>query len=500
MRTLTLLLLTVLGVPFQLASAQEIDPPEGAVIESAEVSGFALDQLSPGLQRDIDALTGERLNRERLGQLAARIEEEHPEVVAAVRSVSRPDGRAKVIFLVARISDDGHLVSNINARYIVESVKIWGVPESTVNQSLRDRLQALVGHRLDPEEAERLNEELKAELPGHDVQRRIARGSEPGRIRVVFDVKEKAWIPFTPTKSKFVYHGHLGWSGALDIPMGNDSGRVTVGFVFDDKDDLIETYSGFRIRVESPKIGTTRLGAGVEVSRFHPSWRDTTLTAMASDPDIPEPYRGRLTVAPFVTFAFNPHVRLTGGVSISELESLFRPPESQMASAWLASVGYDQRWRLDADSSQKVEASYQLRAATEALDSDLTYKRHLGHARYEYRRRDNRLTAAFSIGYITGRAPLFERFSLGDTSTLRGWNKYDLAPAGGDRMFHQSLEYTFHDVGVFLDTGSVWTTDVEQRIRLSTGFGVHGDNAFLLVGFPLNADNAGATFMMGVRF
>ena len=29
-------------------------------------------------------------------------------------------------------------------------------------------------------------------------------------------------------------------------------------------------------------------------------------------------------------------------------------------------------------------------------------------------------------GTISGRAPLFERFALGDTRTLRGWNKFDV--------------------------------------------------------------------------
>ena len=112
MRTLTLLLLLAsIAAPSSKASAQETEPAEGTRIESAEVSGLALDQLSPGLQRDIEALKGDRFERERINRLAQRIEEEHPEVVAAVRTVPRPDEDVRVIFLVARISDDGDLVS-----------------------------------------------------------------------------------------------------------------------------------------------------------------------------------------------------------------------------------------------------------------------------------------------------------------------------------------------------------------------------------------------------
>jgi surface antigen Omp85-like protein len=501
MRPLVLLLLLLgsLSLP-RPAAAQDAEPPEGTIIESADVSGLPLDELSPGLRRDIESLVGERLNRERLNQLASRIQDEHPEVIAAVRSIARPDDKARVVFVVALISDNGDLASNINARYVVEGVELSGIPEEQIGRSLRDRLQALVGRRLDNEEADDLTEDLREELPGHTVSRRIERGSAPGQIRVVFDVQEAPWIPFLPTRSKFIYHTDLGWSGALDIPMGSTSGRVTVGVAMDNKDDLLETYSGFRLRVESLKIGTPRLGAAMEFSKLQSSWQDSTAALVAASPDIPELYRSRLTVEPTLTFAVTPHVRISGGVSFSELESLARPSDSQMASAWIAAIGYDQRWRIDGDSTQKAEARYEVRVGSDALDTDLSYKRHLGRAQYHYQRGPNRVTAGFTAGYISGQAPLFERFSLGDSSTLRGWNKYDLAPAGGERMFHQSIEYSFHYFAVFFDTGSVWTPTTNQRIRTSTGFGFHGDNAFVTLAFPLDSGDAGARFMMGVRF
>ena len=123
MRTVALLL-ALLGLPLMEATAQETDAPEGAIIEAVEMSGFSPYDLSPGLQKDIDTLVGAPLNRERISELASRIEGEQPEVVAATRAVTRPDGKAHVIFLVGRISDDTDLVENINARYIVESVEI----------------------------------------------------------------------------------------------------------------------------------------------------------------------------------------------------------------------------------------------------------------------------------------------------------------------------------------------------------------------------------------
>ena len=499
-----LLLLLVLCAPWRAAHAQDTEAREGAVIESVDIRGLSRDSLSPGLRRELDALADEPLNRQRLVEIAARIEGEHPDVVVAARSIARPDDRARVIFLVVSISDDGSLVQNINARYTVESVEISGIPEADISRSLRDRLQTLVGRRLDHDEADELSDLLQAERPGYTVERRISRGSERGRIRVVFEFSEKEgqrWIPFTPSRSKFVYHSDQGWSGALDIPMGNRNHRVIAGFSFSNNDDLVEEYSGIRLGFESRKLATDRLGARVEVARYNNSWREPTLFALAANPAIPEPYRTRVTVEPSVTFAATPYLRFTGGVSLSELESLARSPESHMASAVVTRADYDQRWYQFGDVTQRVEASYELRTSAEALESDLSYRRHLASLRYRYTQHHNTVIASVAFGGITGSAPLFERFTLGDTSTLRGWNKFDIAPVGGERMFQGSLEYRIHNaIGVFLDTGSVWDRNTDKRVRFSSGFGVRHDNTFLNLAFPLNADDLSVTFTMGVRF
>jgi hypothetical protein len=502
MKPLSLLLLTlVLCAPWQAARAQDVEPPDGAIIESVDLRGLPRESLSPGLRRELETLTGEPLNRQHLSELAARIEGEQPDVVAAVRYLSRPDGQARVILLVVRIGEDSNLVENINARYTVESVEIRGIDEDEIRQSLRDRVRALVGRRLDHDEAEELSDELEDEHPGYSVDRSISRGSERGRIRVVFEFREKEgerWIPFVPSRSKFVFHEDQRGSGALDIPMGGRYHRFTAGFAFGNNDDLIEEYTGIRFRLESRRLGTERLGASLEVSRLRQDWRDATVDALAADPTIPGLYRTRLTVEPKVTVALNPFLRVTGGASITELEPLDQSLDSQMASAFIASIDFQRRWNHHAD--QRVQAGYELRSAATGLESDLVYKRHLGKARYRYERNDSTVIADVFFGGITGTAPLFERFSLGDTTTLRGWNKYDIAPTGGERVFHSSLEYRLHQLGFFLDTGSVWNRNTDPTIRLSTGFGLQHDNVFITFGFPLNTDDVRATFMMGVRF
>jgi outer membrane translocation and assembly module TamA len=102
-------------------------------------------------------------------------------------------------------------------------------------------------------------------------------------------------------------------------------------------------------------------------------------------------------------------------------------------------------------------------------------------------------------GRITGAAPLFERFTLGDTRTLRGWDKYDIAPAGATKMYYASVEYGFSGIGVFLDVGSAWDDHTPSRARVSTGLSFHAGPAFAAVGFPLNTDNLTAIFSMGIR-
>ena len=503
MRIATLLLIVIVfGAAVPPARAQNVaqDAPR---VESAEVSGLSIDQLSPGLRRDIEDLAGAVQDDARIDRLARRIEEEHPDVVAATRAVPRTDGRVRIVYLVARINDDDDLVSNINSRYVVESVAIDGIPDGEISGALRDRLQDLVGKRLDHDEAERLRDALEAEQPDYQVRRRISRGSQRGRIRVVFELEEKdspRWIPFRPSRSKFVYHSDQGGSSVLDIPMGNSRHRALLGFAIKNHDDLVEEYSGVRFGVESRRLATERVGARVEVSWLHNDWKEETLLAVAADPAIPRAYQDRLSIDPSVTVALTPFLRVSGGVSLSELEWLDDASISQTANAFVTGVGYGQEWGRSRTGRHRVDASYEFRTATATLESDLTYQRHVGRAGYRYDYRNSTLIADFQAGRLTGDAPLFERFTLGDTTTLRGWDKYDLRPAGGDRVFHQSLEYRIHHIGFFLDSGSVWNQGDDVRVRIGGGFGVHGDNGFITLAFPLNADDLSVKFMAGVRF
>ncbi len=352
-----------------------------------------------------------------------------------------------------------------------------------------------------------MTERLRGELPGYDVSRRLSRGSERGQLRLVFDVQpgeELRWLHFPTNKSKLLFHSEQGWGGLLDIDIRsrNRDWRVAPIFALDNRDDLVEEYSGIGARVETRRIGTERLGAGLEVTYFEQTWQDETLAALALNPSIPEAYRNRTTVAPSVAFAITPHLRVGGGVSINELESLSRSPASQMANAATFSAGYDRTWRRP-EGTHRLETLFDFRAGAEALQSDLMYKRYLLNGRYVYEWGRNTLLTSAMTGAITSennQAPLFERFTLGDSSTLRGWNKYDIAPAGGDRVFHASAEYRNRGFAFFFDAGVVREAGTDGKPRTSAGFGFHRDEVFITLAFPLNTDDLNVMFMAGVRF
>jgi hypothetical protein len=321
---------------------------------------------------------------------------------------------------------------------------------------------------------------------------------------LVFEARRKElpnWLRFEPLKSNIIYHSDHGWGSYLSVNIGNRTFTVTPIFAIDSSDDLVEEYSGYGVRVESRKLGTRRLGASFEWTWFEQDWQSATLNALAFRPDVPPLYDTRATVTPMIKFAVTPELSLAAGVSISELEPLALATDSQMANAFVASIRYYSNWEDDSEARHRVGAGVGVRAGTRELESDLTYTRYFGDASYRFDIGRHHVQATGMAGGITGDPPLFERFTLGDSTTLRGWDKYDIAPVGGDRVAYGSIEYRYTGLGVFLDVGSVWdaTSTAERRVRVSTGFGFHAGPAFLNVGFPLNTDDVRAVVSLGLR-
>jgi len=513
MRTVTRALLILLSALVLIAPrpalAQQTDPPDGTQITSAQVSGLELAKLSPGLQEEIAKLTGTPLDRAQVRALAARIEAEQPRYVAAVRITADPAGGARVVIVVARMRDPEHQ-ANINVKYNVEDIRIEGVPDSKITAELRTEMQAMKGKPFEPEQADRLEARLRATFPDYDVSRRTTKGDQTGQVTVVFELERSEssrWLRFEPNKSHATYHSDQGWGAFADIPMGNGDVRVTALAAMDTTDDLVEEYSGLGIRFEARKIGTERLGTSLEYTWYEPSWRNSTLAALSLNPNLPRRYDTRTTFTPMASFAITQHLRISGGVSIAELdpfETDFDAPfGSSMANAAVGSIGYSiqrQEHKGTEGPWHEFEAAFTARSGMKGLESDYIYTRSLGQAQYKYEFGDHQILVSGMAGVINGTAPLFERFTLGDARTLRGWDKYDIAPAGGDSVAYGSVEYRFHVLTMFLDSGSVWNQGQERKLRLSTGVGVAAGPFFMTVGIPINTDNLRAVFTIGIRF
>jgi outer membrane protein assembly factor BamA len=105
-------------------------------------------------------------------------------------------------------------------------------------------------------------------------------------------------------------------------------------------------------------------------------------------------------------------------------------------------------------------------------------------------------------GSTSGHAPLFERFALGDTRTLRGWNKFDVNPLGGARVAHASVQYKYRWAGVFYDTGAAWDRGEDAEVRHAAGVvvAVTRSGPYLTVGFPLRNANFYPLFMLTMNF
>lgn len=509
MRTLCLALLFVAAATLT-AHAQATAAPEGARVAFAEVAGVPSDQLTPELRADIAALVGTPLAAARLQELAARLEREKPEFVAAVRSELLPDGEARVAFVAARISDNRELLANINARYPIESVTVTGViKEEALRQNVRDELHAAVGRPLDPAEGDRLTGLIQSQFSktsGFDVRRRFERGTQPGQLRLIFDVT--LLLDFEPGsliiggplglwyQPRIVYHEKQGWSSSLNLPIGVKGNQLTFGLSIANEDELIEQYSGFRVRFGRRNVGTPYVGASVDFSYNTESWREATLVAVDADPAIPPAYESRIMLQPRVTMRLPKLPGITGGLILASLDPL-APGSSSVVSAAIVGVASGRTW-VSGSATHNVSASYELHAASDALNSDIDYTKHLFSAGYEYRQGRNRVVATVKGGRAHGEMPLFERFTLGDTNTLRGWNKFDLAPAGGTRMYYESVEYRYWIFGVFLDAGSVWDQHGSSSMKYSTGLTVRR-GLFMTLAVPLEAD-PGLTFMAGLRF
>jgi outer membrane protein assembly factor BamA len=107
---------------------------------------------------------------------------------------------------------------------------------------------------------------------------------------------------------------------------------------------------------------------------------------------------------------------------------------------------------------------------------------------------------SFTGGFITGNAPLFERFVLGNSTTLRGWNKYDLDPLGGTSLAHGTVEFHYRYFQVFCDTGAIWDRGQDGTPHTSAGVGLRKDGFSIIFAVPIKDGKVEPVLIAGMNF
>ena len=401
---------------------------------------------------------------------------------------------------------------NVNTRYRVETVIIsgngWTADLSSagaekLSSSLRKRISALIGGALNPSALDDVATRLRKELDATTVTRHVMRGATPAYVKVVFQVEGEG-SRFDLSANKFLYDAKQGVSGALEGTAKVRRNSFALGLV-SDGDELAERYAGLTARYENTRLGSDHVHLQFEFDSFHEQWNRATLDQLAPGPTgAPEAataaYRTRQDFEPAVTFVIAEPLTLTVGASFERFQDQYPRARMEAANAATASLRYQGQFE-ESDYAQNVEAVYSLRAATRALDSDFAYARHRWSFRYRMNHGKHVVTDDVSAGVLTGRAPLFDRYVLGNSSTLRGWNKFDLDPLGGNRMVHNSVDYRYGCFEAFYDVGAIWDSGVEPAIaRHGIGVGLRQGSFSLAVAFPVRQGRADPIFMMGMNY
>ncbi len=396
-------------------------------------------------------------------------------------------------------ADDIKPEANINERYAVESVSFTGIDVHKISQILRDEAQKMTGEKYKEEIARQLSEKMQKELPDYSFQVKVKRGDKPDHVKVIFHSEWSRRRRFEIPISSVLYHSKQGFSAALDIPIETHHNVFAIGLVTD-ADKLLERNAGFRLRYEHRKVGTDLLHLRLEFDGYHQSFNASTKAALTQRPDVPDVYRARHNFAPSLSFYPTRDLMVSAGVSFQRLQFQLPTLHTDTAYAGAGDIQYRKNWNSQSEYAQEFVGHYGVRSATRLLDSGFVYTRHLITADYTLSKNHNLLGIHIVGGIIAGNAPLFERFSFGNSTTLRGWNKFDVAPLGGTRAAQGSLEYRYKKFQIFYDIGTTWDSGRYEKVKHGMGFGYADKSGFFAsLAFPVRLRDVAPAFMIGFR-
>lgn len=402
---------------------------------------------------------------------------------------------------------------NVNARYTVETVLVQGDgwtanlasdrSNDRISSGLRRQISALIGDKLNTTLLDDLAGKLRREFRARSVVHRLLRGTTPEYVQVLFEIKVRP-TNFDLSVPKFAYTPAEGFSGTLEATATvARKHSFTLGFV-SNSDDEVERYSGIVTRYDdSQLLGSDRVRAEFQFGAYREMWNGSTSSALASSPllagDTSGLYRSRQDIEPAITFVIARPLTLTLGAGFEQFQEYGQSAQTEAANAFTTALAFRRQFE-GSEFEQNVDADYDLRAATRFLASDFAYMRHHWMLRYALIRGKHSLTDHLIAGMLVGHAPLFERFVLGNSTTLRGWDKYEIDPLGGNRVVHNSVEYRYGWFETFYDSGVVWDQGQPKVLRHSVGAGVHQGPVFLAMAFPLRSGRVDPIFMVSMNY
>jgi hypothetical protein len=394
-------------------------------------------------------------------------------------------------------TDELAAAANVNSRYTVESIAVEPLGITRLSPVLRDRNQSLVGAPFDQQLLDDVGSRIGQELRNWAVQMTVARGATPEYVRVTFEVSRKE-KEVDLTVPRFVYHSRQGFSFGVDTGFRTGGNTFRAG-ILTDNDQLVERYSGIRGGYE--RAISSRVSAGIHVGSFRSQWAPSTESSL--DASVPGIYRTRAFAQPFTNIAIFRSLTLQLGVSAERLQMQYPAARHELSSAANLSLRFQRRWELTSGRHADLNASYGMHAASRALGSDFVYNRHQWDARGAFQDGHHQLIASLGAGRLTGQAPLFERFVIGNSTTLRGWNRFDIVPFGASRMMHGSLEYRYRWLRTIYDTGAAWNRGGPARVRHSAAIGVSTSGTMqisALIAFPIRDGGIEPMFITGLYF
>ncbi|MEZ5351806.1 MAG: BamA/TamA family outer membrane protein [Bryobacteraceae bacterium] len=410
---------------------------------------------------------------------------------------------------LARTQESGEAgLANVNARYVVEAIAVEPVGLARLSPGLRDRVQTLVGGRFDQQLLDELGSLIRREMTNWDVTMNVSKGTAPEHLRVTFDVKRRAQ-EVKLTLPRLVYHSKQNFSFGLDTGFRHGAHTVRAG-VLSDNDERVERFSGVRGGYELALSERVRVGANAETWRSQ--WNPATEEAVApgSAAGTPGIYRTRNGLSPFAEIdllgpsnKFARSLTLQLGVSFERLQMQYPAVRNELSSAAIGTLRFQRRWEVSSSRTLDVDASYGTRIGTASLGGDFGYSRHHWQTRATLQEGRHQWIATAQAGRIGGQAPLYERFVLGNSQTLRGWNRFELTPYGASRMAHGSIEYRYRLLRAIYDTGSAWQAGTAAKVRHSAAIGVTSGGTMqisALVAFPIRDGAIEPVFITGLYF